>query len=98
MSGAFLNDQKNEETNSEPPSEVTCEGTLHLEKTWRMNKLASIRAVMVSTVRMKIDCFESLLTIMRMVSYPEGRGSFSIKSMEIEFQGCLGTGSCLRSL
>jgi len=97
MSGAFLNDQKNEETNSEPPSEVTCEGTLHLEKTWRMNKLASIRAVMVSTVRMKIDYLESLSTIMRMELYLEDRGNFLMKSMEMEFQGYSGTRSCLRS-
>jgi len=63
-----------------------------------MKNLASIGAMMVSTVRMKIDCFESLLTIMRMVSYPEDGSNFSMKSMEMEFQGYLGTRSCLRVL
>ena len=66
MHNAFLSDWKKEETNSEPLLEVTCEGTLCLEKTWRMNNLASIRAVTVSTVGMKIDRLESLSTIMRM--------------------------------
>ena len=84
--------------NSEPLSEVMCEGTPCLEKMWRTNSLASIGAVIVSIVRMKIDCLESQLTITRMVSYPEDRGSFSMKSMEMEFQGHSGTGSCLRSL
>ena len=66
MSNMFLSDQKNKEMNSEPLLEVTCEGIPCLEKTWRMNNLASIRAVMVSTVRMKINCLESLSTMMRM--------------------------------
>ena len=67
MSSAFLSDRKNEEMNSEPLSEVTCEGTPCLEKTWRMNSLASIGAVIMSMVGMKIDCLESQLTITRMV-------------------------------
>ena len=83
--------------NSEPLSEVMCEGTPCLEKMWRMTNLASIGAVMVSIFGMKIDCLESQLTIMRMVLCLEDRGSFLMKSMEMEFQGCLGTGSCLRS-
>ena len=85
MSSTFLSEWKNEETNSKPLSEVMCERTPCLEKTWRMNNLVSIRVVMVSTVGIKIDCLESLSTITRIVSYPEDRGSFSIKSMEIEF-------------
>ena len=59
MSSAFPRDWKNEETNSDPQLEVTCDGTPCLEKTWRMNNLASIGAVMVSTVEMKTDCLES---------------------------------------
>ena len=76
MSSAFPSDRKNKEMNSEPLSEVTCEGTLCLEKTWRTNSLASIGAVIVSMVGMKIDCLESRSIMMRMVSYPEDRGSF----------------------
>jgi len=68
MSSASPSDRKNEETNSEPLSEVTCEGTPCLEKTWRMNSLASIGAVIVSMVGMKNDCLESRSTITRMVS------------------------------
>ena len=65
MSSAFPSDWKKEEMNSEPVLEVMCEGTPCegtpcLEKMWKMNSLASIRAVMVSMVRMKIDCLESL--------------------------------------
>ena len=33
--------------------------------------------------------------MMRMVSCPEDGGSFSMKSMEMEFQGNFGTESCL---
>ena len=47
MSTAFPGDWKNEEMNSEPLLEIVCEGTPSLEKTWRMNNLASISAVMV---------------------------------------------------
>jgi len=60
-----------------------------------MNNLASIEAVMVSIVGMKIDCLESQSTMTRMVLYPEDGGSFLMKSMEI--QRCLGTRNCLRS-
>ena len=97
ISSAFPSDWKNEEMNSEPLSEVTCEGTPCLEKMWRMNNLASIGAVIMSMVRMKIDCLESRSTITRMVLCLEDGGSFSMKPMEMEFQGCSGTGSCLRS-
>ena len=68
MSSAFPSDWKNEEKNSDPLLEVTCEGTLCLEKMWRMNSLARIGAVIVSMVGMKIDCLESQSTIMRMMS------------------------------
>ena len=98
MSRAFPSERKNKEMNLEPLSEVMCDGTLCLEKTWRTNNLVSIGAMMVSTVGMKMDCLESRSTIMRMVSYPEDGGSFLMKSMEIKFQGRLGIGSCLRSL
>ena len=52
---------------------------------------------MVSTVGMNMDCLVSRSTMTRMVSYPEDGGSFSMKSMEMEFQGNSETGSCLRS-
>ena len=47
MSNDFPSDWKKEETISEPLLEVTCEGTLCLEKTWRMNDLVSIGAVII---------------------------------------------------
>ena len=74
-----------------------CDGTPCFEKTWSTNSWASIGAVMVSTVGINRDCFVSRSTMMRMVSYPEDGGSFSMKSMEMEFQGNSGTGSCLSS-
>ena len=55
MSKAFPSVQKNKDTNSKPRSEVTCDGTSCLEKTWSINNWASIGAVMVSTVGMNID-------------------------------------------
>ena len=50
--------------------------------------------VIVSWVGIKIDCFESRSTITRMAVKPSEDGNCSIKSMEIEFQGFSGIGSC----
>ena len=94
---AFPNVRKNDDMNSEPRSEVTCEGTPCFEKTWSTNSWASMGAVIVSTVRTNMDCLVSRSTMMRMVLYPEDGGSFSMKSMEMEFQGNSGTGSYLSS-
>ena len=85
MSKAFPNVWKNDDTNSELRFKVTCDGTPCFEKTWSMNSWANIGAVMVSTVGTNMDCLVSLSTMTRMVSYPEDGGSFSMKSMEIEF-------------
>jgi len=41
-------------------------------------------------------CFDSQSTIIRMVSKLEEEGSFSIKSIEIEFHGRSRIGSCWR--
>ena len=87
MSSALLSVRKNEDMNSEPWSDVTCEGTPCLEKTWMTKSLASSVEVMVSYVGMKMLCFDSRSTMTRMVSKPEDGGSFSMKSMEMEFQG-----------
>ena len=79
-----------------PRLEVTCEGTPCLEKTWRTNSLASM-GDMVLTVGIKIDCLVRRLMMTSIVSEPLDIGSFSMKSMDIEFQGLSGIGSCLRS-
>ena len=52
-------------------------------------------AMMVLTVGTNMDCLVSQSTMTRMVSCLEDGGSFLIKSMEMEFQGNSGTGSCL---
>ena len=88
---------KKEDTNSEPQSDVTWEGTLCLEKTWMTKSLASLEEVMVSCVGMKMLCFDSQSTMTRMMSKPEDGGNFSMKSMEMEFQGHSGIRSCFRS-
>ena len=97
MSKAFPNVRKNDDTNSKPRSEVTCDRTPCFEKTWSMNSWASIGAVMVSTLGTNTDCLVSQSTMTRIVLYPEDGGSFLMKSMEMEFQANSGTGSCLRS-
>ena len=97
MSKAFPNVWKNDDMNSELRSEVTCDGTLCFKKTWSTNSWANIGAVMVSTVGMNMDCLVSRSTMTRMVSKPEDGDSFSMKSMEMEFQGNSRTGSCLSS-
>ena len=78
-------------------SEVTCEGTLCLEKTWRTNSLAIMGDVMVSTVRIKIHYLVRQSMMTSIVLEPSDIGSFSMKSMDIEFQGLSGIESCLRS-
>jgi len=45
---------------------------------------------------MNMACFDRQSTITRMVSKPEEEGSFLIKSIEIEFHGHSGIGSCWR--
>ena len=47
--------------------------------------LASSAEVMVSCVGMKMLCFNSRSMMTRMVSKLEDRGSFLMKSMEMEF-------------
>ena len=98
MSKAFPNVWKNEDMKSKPWSEVMCDGTLFLEKTWSMNSWASMGAVMVSTVGTNMDCLVSRSTTTRMVSCLEEGDSFSMKSMEMTFQGNSGMGSCLSNL
>ena len=55
---AFPNVWKNDDTNSEPWSEVTCNGTPCFEKTWSTS-WASMGAVMVLTVGTNMDCLVS---------------------------------------
>jgi len=45
---------------------------------------------------MNMACFDRRSTITRMVLKPEEEGSFSMKSMEIEFHGRSRIGSCWR--
>ena len=90
MSRTFLSEWKKAETNSEPWSEVTWEGTPCLEKTWRMNNLANIGDMMVSKVRRKINCLVRLSMMTNIVSEPSDMGNFSMKSMDIEFHGLSG--------
>ena len=59
--------------------------------------LASLAEVMVLYVGMKMLCFDSRSTMTRMVLKLEDGGSFLMKSMEMEFQGHSGIGSCFRS-
>ena len=97
MSRTFLSKWKKAETNSKPWSEVTCEGMPCLEKTWRMNSLAKIGNVMVLTVGIKIDCLVRQSMMTNIVLEPLDMGNFSMKSMDIEFHGCLGIRSCFKS-
>ena len=78
-------------------SEVTCKGTPFLEKTWRMNSLASMGDMMVLMVGIKINCLVRWSMMTSIVSEPLDIGSYLMKSMDIESQGLSGIGSCLRS-
>ena len=54
--------------------------------------------VMVSWAGIKIACLVNRSTITKIVLNLEDDGSFSMKSIEMEFHGCSGMGSCLRDL
>ena len=95
MLRAFLSDQKKWDTNSVPWSNVTWASTPCLENTWSRKSFASSGLVMVLWVEMKMDCLESQSTTTRMVVKLEDEGSCSMKSIEMEFQGFSGIGSCL---
>ena len=95
MLRAFLSKRKKCETNSVPRSEVTCAGTPCLENTWRRKSCVSSGKVMVLCVGMNSAYFKRRSTTTRIVVKPEDAGSCSIKSMEMEFHGRSGMGSCL---
>ena len=94
---AFPSDQKKWETNSVLRSEVMWAGTLCLENTWSRKSFASSGLVMVSWVGMKMACLESLSTTTRMAVKPVDEGSGLMKSIEMEFHGFSGMGSCFSS-
>jgi hypothetical protein len=62
-----------------------------------MNSWVSCGVVILSTVGMNMPCLESRSMMTRIVVCPSDSGRCSMKSMEIEFHGRSGTGSCLRS-
>src|SRR6266481_7064575 len=97
MSKAVPRDGKKWDTNSNPQLEVTCEGTLCLENTWRTKSCTRSLEVMVLCIRMNSNCLDNRSTMTRIDIYPEDEGSFSMKSMEIEFQGRSRTRSCFNS-
>src|SRR4029077_15109878 len=74
---------------------VMCEGTPCFKKMWSRNSLASSGEVMVLCVGTKMHCFERWSTMTKMEVKPEDAGNCSMKSMDMEFHGHLGTGSCL---
>src|SRR6202030_901763 len=95
ISRTLPSEQKKREMNSEPRSEVTCDGTLCFEKMWSMNRRANSTEFTSLVVRMKIPCFIHLSTTTKITVKPELSGSCSMKSIEMEFHSFLGMGSCL---
>src|SRR5277367_2612270 len=94
MLRAFPREWKKRETNSGPWSEVTCSGTPCLEKTWRINKMARSSEVQWTVVGMKMPCLVRQSTTTRIASCPEDVGRVSTKSIDMEFHGRCGMGSC----
>ena len=66
------------------------------KNTWRTNKHAKFKDMMVSWAGINITYLVSQSTMTKIVSNLEDDKSFSMKSIEIEFHGCSGIGSCLR--
>ena len=54
--------------------------------------------IIVLWVAIKITCLVSQLTITKIVSNPDNDGSFSMKSIKIEFHSCSEIESYLRDL
>ena len=98
MSSAFPRERKNLDTNLGPRSDVTCSGTPCFENTCIINIIARSSEVQWMVVGMKMPCLENRSTITKMESQPEEVGRVSIKSIDIEFQGRLGIGSCFNKL
>ena len=61
-----------------------------------MNRHAKSMDIMVLWAETKITCLVSWSTITKIVLNLENNGSFSMKSIEMEFYSYLGIGSCLR--
>ena len=59
--------------------------------------MANSGEVIVSSVGMKMHCLERRSTTTRIAVCPEEAGSCLMKSMEMEFHGFEGMGSCFRS-
>ena len=68
---------------------------LCLENMCSMKSFARSANVTVSGVGIKIACFMRWSTTTRIAVKPEDFGSSSMKSMDIEFQGCSGISSFL---
>ena len=98
MSSAFPREWKKQETNSGPWSEVTCSGMPCLENTCIMNSIARSSEVQRMVVGMNMPCLESRSTITRIESQPEDVRKVSMKSIEMEFHGHSGIGSCFSKL
>jgi len=61
-----------------------------------MNRHAKSIDIMVLWIEIKIACLVSRSTMTKIVSNLEDDESFLMKSIEIEFYGYSGIGSCLR--
>ena len=90
-------DQNKCKMNSGLQSDVTCVGMPCLEKTCVRNSWESSGDVMVSLVGMNRDCFVSQSTMTKMEVWPLEGGSCSMKSMDMEFHGLVGMGSCFNN-
>jgi hypothetical protein len=71
MLSAFPRDQQKCETNSDPQSEVTCDGTPCLENTCKTNSFARSAEVIVSYVGMKMLCFVNRQSTTNIAVNPE---------------------------
>src|SRR5260221_11433827 len=81
--------------NSEPQSDVMCNGTLCLENTWVRNSCATCRVFTVLWEGMNIACFIKQSTTTRIAEKSLEAGSCLMKSIKIDDHGWEGiVGSC----
>src|SRR5258707_4059682 len=84
--------------NSEPQSDVMCDGTLCLENMWVRNSCTTCRVFTVLWEGMNITCFIKQLMTTRIAEKSSQAGSCLMKSIKIDDHGWEGIGSCFNFL
>src|SRR5215471_1248669 len=92
MLSVWHKDFQNLDTKCLPRSDTMSDGAPCLENTWRRKRRATPSVSTFLCVGMKSAIFVSRHTTTKIASKPSERGKPSMKSMEMDDQGCSGMG------